>query len=96
MVLSYIKIYLDIHKLLFKFSETTKRSVPRKCIYLEEVLDALRCVAVALAANALDLLDLPGLAGCLDVLEVNLGVLQGNKIGEIQIFRNIQKYFNIY
>ena len=42
---------------------------------LEEVLDTLGVVAVALAADALHLLDLARLAGRLDVLEVDLGVL---------------------
>jgi len=44
-------------------------------LYLEKVLDALRVVAAALAADALHLLHLPGLARRLDVLEVDLGVL---------------------
>ena len=42
---------------------------------LEEVLDPLGVVAIALAANPLHLLDLSRLAGGLDVLEVNLAVL---------------------
>ena len=43
---------------------------------LEEVLDALRVVAVALATDALHLFDLPGFARRLDVLEVNLRILR--------------------
>lgn len=43
--------------------------------YLQEVLHAFGVVAVALPADPLHLLDLAGLAGCLDVLEVHLGVL---------------------
>lgn len=44
-------------------------------LYLEEVLDALRVVAVALSADPLHLFDLARLAGSLDVFEVDLGVL---------------------
>lgn len=43
--------------------------------YLEEVLDALRVVAVALPADALHLFDLAGLACGLDVFEVHFRVL---------------------
>ena len=43
--------------------------------HLEEVLDALRVVAVALATDPLHLLDLARLARRLDVLEVHVGVL---------------------
>ena len=42
---------------------------------LEEVLDTLRVEAVALATDALHLLDLSGLARRLDVLEVDVWVL---------------------
>lgn len=42
---------------------------------LEEVLDPLRVVAVALTTDPLHLLDLACLAGSLDILEVNLWVL---------------------
>jgi hypothetical protein len=42
---------------------------------LEEVLDLLRVVVVALAADTLDLADLARARRRLDVLEVNLGVL---------------------
>ena len=57
----------------FLIFQTERRSaaVP----HLEEVLDALWVVAVALAADALHLFDLARLAGRLDVLEVDLGVL---------------------
>lgn len=44
-------------------------------LYLEEVLDALRVVAVALSADPLHLFDLARLAGSLDVFEVDLRVL---------------------
>lgn len=44
-------------------------------LYLEEVLDALWVIAVALSADPLHLFDLARLAGSLDVFEVNLGVL---------------------
>lgn len=42
---------------------------------LEEVLDFLRVVMVALSADALDLPDLPSASGSLNVLEVHLGIL---------------------
>ena len=41
----------------------------------EEILDFLRVVIVALSANTLDLTDLISARGCLDVLEVDFGVL---------------------
>lgn len=44
-------------------------------LYLQEILDTLRIVAVALSANPLHLLDLARLAGSLDVFKVNFGVL---------------------
>ena len=44
-------------------------------IYLEEIFDSLWVIAVALTADALHLFDLAGLAGSLDVLEVDLRVL---------------------
>ncbi len=43
--------------------------------HLEEVLDSLRVVTVALSANPLNLLDLTSLTSGLDVLEVNIGIL---------------------
>ena len=43
--------------------------------YLEEVLDALWVIAVALPTDPLHLFDLARLAGRLDVLEVHLWVL---------------------
>ena len=43
---------------------------------LQEVLDPLRGIAVALPADTLHLLDLAGLAGSLDILEMNLGILE--------------------
>lgn len=45
------------------------------CHYLEEVLDTLRIVAVALSADPFHLFDLARLAGSLDVFEVNFGIL---------------------
>lgn len=44
-------------------------------LYLEEVLDTFRVVAVALSTDPLHLFDLACLAGGLDVFEVNFGVL---------------------
>uniref|UniRef100_A0A8W7PT82 Uncharacterized protein n=1 Tax=Anopheles coluzzii TaxID=1518534 RepID=A0A8W7PT82_ANOCL len=52
-----------------------ERQLIRQLRLLQEVLDALRIVAVRLAADALHLLDLVGLAGGLDVLEVHLRIL---------------------
>lgn len=54
---------------------------------LQEVLDPLGGVAVGLPADALHLLDLPGLAGSLDVLEVNLRILEirKNNVSSISI-----------
>lgn len=43
--------------------------------HLEKVLDPLRVVAVALSTDSLHLLDLACLAGCLNVLEVDVCVL---------------------
>ena len=45
-----------------------------KLSLLEEVLDLLWVVVVALMTNMLDLADLACACSCLDVLEVNLGV----------------------
>ena len=42
---------------------------------LEEILDFLRVVVIALSADALDLSNLVGTGGSLDVLEMDLGVL---------------------
>jgi hypothetical protein len=41
----------------------------------EEVLDLLRIVVVALSTNTFDLSDLVRAGGCLDILEVDFGVL---------------------
>lgn len=43
--------------------------------YLEEVFDSLWVVAVALSTDSLHFLDLTCLAGSLDVLKVNIGLL---------------------
>lgn len=42
---------------------------------LEEVLNPLGVVAVALSADSLHLFDLTRFTGCLDVLEVDIGLL---------------------
>jgi hypothetical protein len=42
---------------------------------LEEVLDLLRIVVVALSTNTFDLSDLVRAGGCLDILEVDFRVL---------------------
>ena len=61
--------------------------------FLEEVLDLLRVVEVALATNALDLANLASTGSSLDVLEVYLGVLaevdDGPKV-VVQTWRNIE------
>lgn len=44
-------------------------------LYLEEVLDTLRVVAVALSTDSLHLFDLTRLAGGLDVFKVNFRLL---------------------
>ena len=43
---------------------------------LQEVLDALRGITVALPADTLHLLYLSSLAGSLDILEMDLGILE--------------------
>ena len=43
---------------------------------LQEVLDALRGITVALPADTLHLLNLSGLAGSLDILKMDLGILE--------------------
>lgn len=48
------------------------RKRPNKPTDLEEVLDTLRIITVALATDALHFLDLPSLAGSLDVLEMHI------------------------
>jgi hypothetical protein len=60
--------------LLHCFDLGIQRSVSSGA-YLEEVLDALWVVAVALPTDPLHLFDLARLAGRLDVLEVHLWVL---------------------
>lgn len=63
------------------------KKVQVKCgLYLKEVLDALRVVAVALSADPLHLFDLAGLAGGLDVFEVNFSVLTevNNRAQEVE------------
>ena len=44
--------------------------------YFEEIFDSLWIVAVAFSADTFNFLDLAGLACCLNVLEVNFGVLR--------------------
>ena len=56
-------------------ADNDKRKLVLKFGLLEEVLDFLRVVVVALAANTFDLSDLVGAGGRLDVLEVDFGVL---------------------
>lgn len=52
-----------------------KSKRPNKPTDLEEVLDTLGIVAVALTTDALHFLDLPSLAGSLDVLEMHILLL---------------------
>lgn len=44
-------------------------------LYLEEVLDTLRIIAVALSADSLNLFDLAGLASSLNIFEVDFRIL---------------------
>ena len=56
-------------------ADNDERKLIRELRLLEEVLDFLRIVEIALSANALDFPDLP-CAGCgLDILEMHLWVL---------------------
>ena len=63
-----------VHK-VEPIADNDKRKLVLKFGLLEEVLDLLRIVVVALSANAFDLSDLVRAGGCLNVLEVDLGVL---------------------
>lgn len=47
----------------------------QRCINLQEILDTLRIITVALSTYTLHFLDLARLASSLDVFEVNFGVL---------------------
>lgn len=53
-----------------------KRQLILQLHFLQIILDALRFVAVAFAANALDFLDLAGTARSLNVFEVHFGILR--------------------
>ncbi|KAI3480029.1 hypothetical protein L1887_57805 [Cichorium endivia] len=55
-------------------ADDDERQLVRELCLLEEVLDLFGVVVVGLAADALDLADLTGAGGGLDVLEVHLGV----------------------
>lgn len=63
-----------VHK-VEPITDNDKRKLVLKFGLLEEVLDLLRVVVVALSANAFDLPDLVRAGGRLDVLEVDFGVL---------------------
>lgn len=56
-------------------ADNDERKLVLKFGLLEEVLDLLRVVEVALSTNTLDLSDLVRAGGRLDVLEVDFGVL---------------------
>jgi hypothetical protein len=56
-------------------ADDDERKLVLKFGFLEEVLDFLRVVVVALSADTFDLSDLVRAGGRLDVLEVDLGVL---------------------
>jgi hypothetical protein len=56
-------------------ADDDERELVRELGLLEEVLDFLRVVEVALPADTLDLADLTGAGRGLDVLEVDLRVL---------------------
>ena len=55
-------------------ADDDERELVRELGFFEEVLDFLRVVEVALAADALNFADLAGASGGLDVLEVDLTV----------------------
>lgn len=55
--------------------QTEFPNVSASSLHLEEVLDTLRVVAVALSTDPLHLFDLACLAGSLDVFEVNFRIL---------------------
>lgn len=59
--------------MLWKTSSETHHNC--NSFYLEEVFDSLWVVAVALSTDSLHFLDLTCLAGSLDVLKVNIGLL---------------------
>jgi hypothetical protein len=56
-------------------ADDDERKLVRKLRLFEEVLDFLGVIEVALPANALDLSDLTGASGGLDILEMNLWIL---------------------
>jgi hypothetical protein len=56
-------------------ADDDERKLVLKFGFLEEVLDFLRVVVVALSADTFDLSDLVRAGGRLNVLEVDLGVL---------------------
>ena len=56
-------------------ADDDKRKLVLEFGLLEEILDFLRVVVVALSAYALDLSNLVSTCGSLDVLEVDFGIL---------------------
>jgi len=56
-------------------ADDNKRKLVLEFSLLEEVLDLLRVVVVALSANTFDFSNLVGACGCLNILEVDFGVL---------------------
>lgn len=55
--------------------EKARRINQSEVLYLEEVLNTLRVIAVALSTDPLHLFDLARLAGSLNVFEMNVGIL---------------------
>lgn len=56
-------------------ADNDERELVRELSLLEEVLDLLRVVEVALATDTLDLADLASASGSLDIFEVDLLIL---------------------
>ena len=56
-------------------ADNDERKLVLEFCLLEEILDFLRIVVVALSTNAFDLPNLIGAGGSLDVLEVDFGIL---------------------
>lgn len=70
-----VQVQNEVMHEIESIADDDQRQLVGEFRFLQEVLDALGIVAVRLAADAFDLLDLAGLARRLDVLEVHVGLL---------------------
>lgn len=70
-----VQVQHEVVHVVEPVADDDERQLVRELGLLEEVLDLLRVVEVALAHDTLHLADLAGPGGGLDVLEVHLGVL---------------------